>query len=74
MHVSDVKIFDDLVVVRTWNSKSLSINKRNFNESLHYTVDEGVRWNVLDVRDELLGSTMELSENRIWMFSPFSIQ
>ena len=74
MDVSDVKIFDDLVVVRTWNSKSLSSNKRNFNESIHYTVDEGINWSVLDVPDDLLGSTMEISKNRIWMFSPFSVQ
>lgn len=74
MSVKDVKISDGLVVVRTWNPQSLSRDKINFNESIHYTTDEGIHWHVFDVPDDLLGSTMELSRNRIWMFSPFSIQ
>lgn len=73
MHVKDIKISDGLVVVRTWNPKSMSKNKINFDESIHYTTNEGVQWQVFDVPDDLLGSTMELSKNRIWMFSPFSI-
>lgn len=73
MHVADVKISDGLVVVRTWNPKSMSHNKVHFNESIHYTTDEGVHWHAFDVPDDLLDSTMELSKNRIWMFSPFSI-
>lgn len=74
MRVKDVKISASLIVVRTWNPNSMSRNKTNFNESIHYTTDEGAHWHVFDVPDELLGSTMELSKNRIWMFSPFTIQ
>lgn len=73
MGVKDVKISDGLVVVRTWNPKSMSRNKINFNESIHYTTDEGVHWHAFDVPEDLLDSTMELSKNRIWMFSPFRI-
>ncbi len=73
MNVKDIKISDGLVVVRTWNPDSMSNNKINFNESIHYTADEGAHWHVFDVPDNLLGSTMELAKNRLWMFSPFNI-
>ncbi len=72
-NVKDIKISDRLVVVRTWDSNSMSKNKRNFNESIHYTTDDGIHWHTFEVSDELLGNTIEVSENRIWMLTPSSI-
>lgn len=72
-NVSDFKISNTAVVVKTWDSSAMSVVTGKFREKNHYSLGSNGKWDVLDVPEDLSDGTLLLSNKRIWLFLPDGI-
>ncbi|MDP1636244.1 MAG: hypothetical protein Q8L69_16370 [Gallionellaceae bacterium] len=71
--VKDFQVSETAVVLRTWDASALSLVTSRFSEKIHYSLDGGGKWKVLDVPENILDGTLLLSNKRIWLFLPDGI-
>jgi len=72
--VKDFQVSETAVVLRTWDASAMSLVTPRFREKIHYSLDGGDKWKVLDVPENILDGTLLLSNKRIWLFSPDGIR